>query len=49
MIMADNSALPVGLPVRFYRSENGKEPARDWLKDLGRPDHTVAWLHQKNE
>jgi phage-related protein len=40
-IMADSDALPVGLPVHFYRSENGNEPVRDWLRGLGRPDTIV--------
>lgn len=26
------------LQVVFYRSENGKEPVRDWLLELGKPD-----------
>jgi phage-related protein len=39
--MTDSVALPVGLPVRFYRSEHGNEPVRDWLKGLGRPDAGV--------
>ena len=39
--MADNDTLPEGLPVHFYRSENGREPVRDWLKGLGRPDTLV--------
>ena len=39
--MTDNDALPEGLPVHFYRSETGKEPVRDWLKGLGRPDTIV--------
>jgi len=36
--MADNNIPSVILPVFFYRSENGREPVRDWLKGLGRPD-----------
>ena len=36
--MADNKA---GIPVYFYRSENGREPVRDWLKSMGRPDTLV--------
>ncbi|MCL2340833.1 MAG: type II toxin-antitoxin system RelE/ParE family toxin [Proteobacteria bacterium] len=39
--MADRNALPAGLPVHFYCNENGKEPVRDWLKCLGRPDTLV--------
>lgn len=29
---------PKALLVRFYRTKNGREPVRDWLKELGRPD-----------
>ena len=36
--MTDSEAQ---IPVHFYRNENGKEPVRDWLKDLGRPDTLV--------
>lgn len=39
--MPDDDALPGGFPVHFYRSENGREPVRDWLKSLGRPDTLV--------
>ena len=39
--MSGNDALAVGFPVHFYRSENGREPVRDWLKGLGRPDTIV--------
>lgn len=24
------------IPAKFYQNENGKEPVRDWLKDLDR-------------
>ena len=40
-IMANNDTPPEGLPVHFYRSASGREPVRDWLKDLGRPDTLV--------
>ncbi len=39
--MTDTDALPEGIPVNFYRSDTGREPVRDWLKDLGRPDTLV--------
>jgi phage-related protein len=29
------------LPARFYRSDSGREPVREWLKDLGREDRKV--------
>jgi phage-related protein len=32
---------PKTLPVHFYRAKNGREPVREWLKELGRPDSLV--------
>jgi phage-related protein len=32
---------PEALPVRFYRTENGREPVRVWLKELGQPDSRI--------
>jgi phage-related protein len=29
------------LNIRFYRSSNGREPVRDWLKEQGRPDSLI--------
>lgn len=29
------------LSIRFYRSKNGREPVREWLKDLHRPDSLI--------
>jgi phage-related protein len=29
------------LSIRFYRSSNGREPVRDWLKEQGRPDSLI--------
>lgn len=29
------------LPVAFYRSENGNEPVRDWLKGLTRDERRI--------
>ena len=39
--MVDNDALSRRLPVYFYRNTNGREPVREWLKGLGRPDTLV--------
>ena len=32
---------PKALSVHFYRTRNGREPVREWLKELGRPDSLV--------
>ena len=32
---------PKTLAVHFYRTRNGREPVREWLKELGRPDSLV--------
>jgi len=32
------SATPQKTPLLFYRSTNGKEPVREWLKTLDAPD-----------
>jgi phage-related protein len=29
------------LPARFYRSNSGREPVREWLKELGAEDRKV--------
>lgn len=29
------------LPVHFYQTKNGREPVREWLKELGRPDSSI--------
>jgi hypothetical protein len=29
------------LPARFYRSDSGREPVREWLKELEREDRQV--------
>ena len=29
------------VPARFYRSDSGREPVREWLKDLDRADKKV--------
>ena len=33
---------PNPIPIRFYQTENGSEPVREWLKDLGRPASTIV-------
>jgi phage-related protein len=33
--------VPSSFPLHFFRSAGGKEPVRDWLKTLGRPDSLV--------
>jgi hypothetical protein len=32
---------PKRLPVRFYRSDNGQGPVREWLKSLDAEDHGI--------
>jgi phage-related protein len=29
------------IPARFYRASGGREPVRDWLKDLPREDRRI--------
>jgi len=29
------------IPARFYQNENGKEPVRDWLKDLDQEERRL--------
>lgn len=29
------------LPARFYRSDSGREPVREWLKSLDEPDRRI--------
>lgn len=29
------------IPAKFYRNENGKEPVRDWLKDLDQEERRL--------
>ena len=31
----------VVLKVRFYRTADGKEPVREWLAEMGRPNKTI--------
>lgn len=33
------------IPVRFFKTEGGNEPVREWLKLLGRPGSTVVGEH----
>src|SRR5665213_680018 len=37
-------AIPREVPVRFYRSETGREPVRDWLRDLDNGDRHAIGL-----
>jgi phage-related protein len=39
--MVQSKPLKIARPVRFYRSKNGREPVRDWLKRLPRSDRKV--------
>jgi phage-related protein len=32
---------PKHLPARFYRSDSGREPVREWLKDLNAEDRRI--------
>ena len=32
------------LPVQFYRSETGREPVLDWLRDLDKEDRRIIGL-----
>jgi len=34
-------ARPKRLPARFYRSDSGREPVRDWLKSLPPEDRRI--------
>ena len=29
------------IQVRFYREDSGREPVREWLKEMGRPDSNI--------
>jgi phage-related protein len=35
------------IPARFYRSELGNEPVRDWLKSLNKPDRSLIGMDIK--
>jgi antitoxin HicB len=35
------------IPARFYRSELGNEPVRDWLKSLEKPDRSLIGMDIK--
>jgi phage-related protein len=37
-------ATPPEVPVRFYRSETGREPAREWLQELEVADRRTIGL-----
>lgn len=33
--------IPIVLTVRFYRTADGKEPVREWLVGMGKPNKTI--------
>jgi phage-related protein len=35
------AARPQPIPLAFWRSANGREPARDWLRELDKADRAV--------
>lgn len=37
------------LTVNFYKSEKGKEPAREWLKSLSKEDKTIIRINLTNK
>jgi phage-related protein len=39
-----SKASPAEVPVRFYRSETGKEPVREWLRGLNSEDRRAIGL-----
>ena len=39
-----SKASPPEVPVRFYRSETGKEPVREWLRGLDDSDRRAIGL-----
>jgi hypothetical protein len=39
-----SKASPPEVPVRFYRSETGKEPVREWLRGLDDGDRKAIGL-----
>ncbi len=39
--MVQSKLFKDAIPVRFYRSESGREPVRDWLRRLPRPDRKI--------
>jgi phage-related protein len=36
-----NGRAPKRLPARFYRSDSGREPVREWLKSLDAEDRRI--------
>ncbi|HEY1425717.1 MAG TPA: type II toxin-antitoxin system RelE/ParE family toxin [Caulobacteraceae bacterium] len=36
MVHGDQQTEPPKIPLRFYRTSTGREPVREWLKDLDR-------------
>jgi len=39
-----SKASPPEVPVRFYRTETGKEPVREWLRSLDEGDRRAIGL-----
>jgi phage-related protein len=39
-----NKAIPPEVPVRFYRSDTGREPVREWLRELEESDRRAIGL-----
>lgn len=39
-----NKAMPPEVPVRFYRSDTGREPVREWLRGLEEGDRRAIGL-----
>lgn len=39
-----SKASPPEVPVRFYRTETGKEPVREWLRGLDEGDRRAIGL-----
>ena len=39
-----SKATPPEVPVRFYRSDTGREPVREWLRELEEGDRRAIGL-----
>lgn len=39
-----SKAMPPEVPVRFYRSDSGREPVREWLRELEERDRRAIGL-----
>ena len=40
-VIGDYSIMREALEIVFYKIADGREPVRDWLKTMGRPDSTL--------